>query len=168
MSTKTEEKNVTKGGDIQEARPAQALTPYEEMDRLFDRFLSRTWLSPFRFEWPEKSLLGTSHETRIPNLNIIDRDDEIEIQCETPGVDKKDLEVTMTDNTVTIKGKTRKEEKEEKGDFFRREISSGSFCRTVSLPCDVDSEKTKSSFRDGMLVLTAPKTKAVKRHTIKL
>lgn len=168
MSEKTEEKTVTKSGDIQEARPAQSLAPYEEMDRLFDQFLSRNWLSPFRSDWPGKSLLHTSLGTKIPNVNVIDRDNEIVIHCEVPGVDKKDLEVTMTDNTVTIKGSTRQEEKEEKGDYYRHEISRGSFSRTVSLPCDVDSGKTRSSFKDGMLELTAPKTKAVKRHTIKL
>jgi HSP20 family protein len=168
MSEKTKEKQAAKASEIQEAKPVQPLTRYEEIDRLFDDFLSRNWISPLGIDWPGKRLLRTSLETKLPHVDVIDRDSEIVIRCEVPGVDKKDLEVTMTENTVTIKGDTRHEEKEEKGDYYRHEISRGTFSRTVSLPCDVDSEKTKSTFKDGLLELTAPKTKAVKRHTIKL
>jgi HSP20 family protein len=167
MSTKTQEKQMSTTGETQEPRSLKAITPFEEMDRLFDSFLSRNWLSPFNYSWPRKQLFQSSIDAKIPTVDVIDRDNEIVVRSEIPGVDKKDLEVTMTDNTVTIKGNTRKEEKEEKGDYYYHEISSGAFSRTVSLPCDVNSSETKSTFKDGVLELTVPKSKAVKRHTIK-
>lgn len=82
------------------------------------------------------------------------------------GVDKKDIDISVGEDSVTIKGETRKEEKEEKGDYYRCEISSGSFSRTVALPAAVDGAKATATFKDGVLELTLPKLKATKRHKI--
>jgi HSP20 family protein len=168
VNSKTAELKVAKPSELQQSEIQKPLTPFEEMDRLFDYFLSRKWLSPFSFDLPERQLLNARFESRLPHVDVIDRENEIVIRSEIPGVDKKDIEVSMTDQTVTIKGSTHKDEKEEKGDYHRREISSGTFSRTLTLPCDVISAETKSSFKDGVLELTVPKSKAVKRHTIKI
>jgi len=69
---------------------------------------------------------------------------------------------------VTIKGSSRREEKEEGGDYYRCEIASGAFARTVGLPSAVDTEKVKAKFEDGMLKLTMPKISKAKRRRIKL
>ena len=168
MSGKTKEKQVSKSRGAEGSRAVHPISHYEAMDRLFDEFLSRNWLSPFSFDLPRKRLLETNLEQKIPQADIVDRDNEILVRCELPGVEKKDLEVTMTANSVTISGSTHHEEKEEKGDYYRREISRGSFSRTLSLPCDIDSEKAKATFKDGMLELVAPKTQTVKRRKIEL
>lgn len=107
-------------------------------------------------------------EGRLPKVDIIDRESEIVVRAEVAGVDKKDLDVSVTDTTVTIKGSTRQESKEEKGDYYRCEISQGSFARTVALPGDVDSGKARASFKDGILELMLPKKEAAKRHSIKV
>jgi HSP20 family protein len=104
----------------------------------------------------------------MPKVDIIDRDDEVFIRAELPGVDKKDIDISMTDNTVTIKGETRKEEKEEKGDYFRRETSHGCYTRTLSLPADVNTDKTNATFKDGVLELTMPKIERAKRRNIEV
>ena len=166
MNEKTKE--VEKGKDVKKSESRHSLTSFEDMDQLFDEFLSRNWLSPVHFNWPTKRLLRSTLGTKLPNVDIIDRDKEILVKAEIPGYDKNDLKVSMTDKTVTIKGDTSKEEKEEKGDYFRREITKGSFSRIVSLPCEVDYEKAKSSFNNGVLELTVPKTKPVKQHEIKI
>ena len=158
LSEKRKEKNDLKTAEGKTEKAIRPLSHYEEMDRLFDDFLSRNWLSPFSFDLPRKRQFSSR----------IDRDDEILVRCEVPGVEKKDLEVTMTVNQVTITGKSRHEEKEEKGDYYRHEISRGSFSRTLNLPCDIDSEKAKATFKDGLLELVAPKTKVVKRRKIEL
>ena len=67
---------------------------------------------------------------------------------------------------VTLKGRTRHEEKEEKGDYYRSEITTGSFARTLTLPGNVDSARAKASFKDGILVLTVPKVEPSKRHSV--
>jgi HSP20 family protein len=85
-----------------------------------------------------------------------------------PGVEKKDLDVSLTDAQVTIKGETTREEKEEKGDYYRCELAHGSFARTIPLPSEVDSETVKATFKDGMLELVMTKSEKSKRRTIKL
>jgi HSP20 family protein len=90
------------------------------------------------------------------------------VKAELPGVDKKDLDISVTQNTVTIKGTTSHEEKEEKGDYYRCEMSHGSYSRTLSLPADVDEKKSKAKFKNGVLELTLPKLKKSKRHTVKV
>lgn len=152
------------------AKPVQAraLSPLEEMEQMMERFFGRSWLQPWRMEWPDWSRLPAPFEGRMPKIDIVDRDKEILVHAELPGVDKKDLDVTMTDTTVTIKGKSRKEEKEEKGDYYRCEISQGSFARTVTLPAEVDTDKAKASFKDGMLELTLPKVNVSKRRNVKI
>lgn len=74
----------------------------------------------------------------------------------------------MNSQYVTIKGSTNAEVKEEKDDYYRSEISSGSFCRTVSLPCEVDVDHCEASFKDGLLELKMPKVETAKKKSIKI
>lgn len=148
--------------------PARVVNPFEEMEQFMERIAPSGWMRPWRWEWPSWSGFAAPFEGRMPKMDVIDRDNEIVVRAELPGVDKKDLDVSMTDNTVTIKGETRKEEKEEKGDYYRCEISEGSFSRTVTLPSDVDASKAQARFKDGMLELTLPKAEGSKRRTIKV
>lgn len=154
--------------DIQKAQPTQALSPFEEMDRLFDTYFSRGWLSPFRWTTPKWSETTAPFEGKMPNVDVIDRDKEIVVKAELPGVDKKDIDISVTKDAVTIKGTTSHEEKEEKGDYYRCEISHGSYSRTVALPANVDEEKAKAKFKDGILEISIPKTGEAKRKTIKI
>ena len=153
---------------LQKAEPARTLSPFEEMDRFFENYFGRGWLHPFRWERPSWGDLTMPFEGKLPRVDVVDRDDEVIVKAELPGVDKKDLDITVTDNTVSIKGSTSHEEKEEKGDYYRCEISRGVFSRVVALPADVDAEKASSKFKDGVLELTLPKVKAAKRRTIKV
>jgi HSP20 family protein len=104
----------------------------------------------------------------MPKLDIIERDSEVVVRAELAGVDKKDIDVSVTDNSIAIKGCTKRETHEEKGDFFRSEITRGEFSRTASLPCEVDGTKAKAQFKDGILELTIPKVEASKRHSVKV
>lgn len=174
MTSKETKKDVPvseESKEIRKSTPARALSPFEEMERemerVFDRF-GHGWMHPFRWRGPFWSDSDRFFEERVPRVDVIDRDEDILVRAELPGVDKKDLDVSMTDNTVTIKGSSRSEKKEEEGDYFRREVSSGSFSRTVSLPAEVDGAKSKASFKDGLLELTLPKLEKKKRHTIKV
>jgi HSP20 family protein len=90
------------------------------------------------------------------------------VKAEIPGVDEKDLDVSVAGNTVTIKGQSSHEDKEEKGDFYRCEISHGAFARTVNLPAEVDATQAQASFRDGVLELKLPKKPEAKRQPINI
>ena len=153
--------------EVQKVEPVRSLNPFEEMERLFENSFSRNWMSPFGTEWPSFSKIK-AFEGKTPSADVIERDNEIIVKAELPGVDKKDLDISVTNNTVTIKGTTSHEEKEEKGDYYRCEMSSGSYTRTLSLPADVDEEKTKAKFKNGILELTLPKLKKSKRHNLKV
>ena len=155
-----------KGQEVQKA-PARALSPFEEMDRMFDQYFRRGWMRPWRFEWPSFPEVSLP-EIKVPKVDVIDRENEVVVKAEVPGVEKKDLEISVGEDTVTIKGSTHREEKEEKGDFYRCEISRGAFSRTVALPTTVDGSKAKAGFKDGMLELTLPKVETAKRHAVKV
>ncbi|MGZ8198903.1 MAG: Hsp20/alpha crystallin family protein, partial [Burkholderiales bacterium] len=89
-------------------------------------------------------------------------------KVEIPGIKKEDLHVSLTGNMMTIKGETKTEEKEEKGDYYRCEISRGSFARSVMLPAEVDDSKAKAEMKDGMLEITLPKLEQAKKRDIKI
>jgi len=148
--------------------PRHLLSPFDNIEKLFEDFFPRSMLRQFKSEWPSTNLLAAPFEYRMPKIDIVDRDDEIFVRAELPGIDKKDIEISMADYTLTIKGETKKQEKEEKGDYYRCETSQGSYMRTLSLPAEVNSDKAKSSFKDGVLELTLPKMERAKRRTIKV
>ena len=83
-------------------------------------------------------------------------------------MDKKDLKVDLTGGLLTIRGERRREAKTEEGEFYRAEISRGTFRRTMQLPEDVDIEKAKASFKDGILEIHLPKTRKTERRHIKV
>ncbi|MEX2165001.1 MAG: Hsp20/alpha crystallin family protein [Sulfuricaulis sp.] len=170
-TSKTEEKKEMsaseKRQEIQQSKPGHAISLFDDMDRLFDNIMRQGWIRPWRFESPSFPEL-TTLESKLPKMDVIERDNEVVVRAEVPGVDKKDLDVSVSDNTLTIKGSTRHEEKEEKGDYYRHEISTRAYNRMVALPAGVDGTKAKASFKDGMLELTLPKTEKAERHSIKL
>ncbi len=163
--SKSTEVEVVKGSDLKKS-PSRALRPFEEMERMFDDFFGRGWMRPVRFGgMPE---LSTAFEGRLPKLDVVDRDDEVLVRAEVPGVNKEDLEVSINGDLFTIKGKTRHETKEEKGDYYRCEVSQGSFSRSVTLPASVDDSKASAQLKDGMLEVTLPKTEKAKKRAIKI
>ena len=174
MTTKETEKEVTVSKEKQgmtKIPEGRMPTPFEDMEREFERWFGRFgqgWMRPFHWGRPLWAEMGMPFEGITPSVDIVDREEELLVRAELPGVDKKNLEVTLTEDSLTIKGSTKAEKQEEKGDYFRREVSSGSFSRTIRLPTAVDGDKVTSSFKDGILELTLPKVTKAKRQTIKV
>lgn len=167
-SKKAEVVPVKKEKGMTRAEPRHLLSPFENMERLFEDFFPRSMLRHYRLGLPSASELTAPFEGRMPKVDIIDRDDEILVRAELPGVDKKDIDISMTDNTITIKGETQTEEKEEKGNYYRCETTHGAYSRTLSIPVDVNSDKTNATFKDGVLEITLPKKEQAKRRNIKI
>ena len=148
-------------------KPSKWLTPFEEMSHFFENISHRNWMRPLHMDWPDWRHMHSPFAGKLPHVDVIERDDEIVLHAELPGVEKKDLEVSMTDHAITIKGTTDYEEKEEKGNYFRSEIAHGAFSRTVLLPIDVDLDNVKSNFKNGLLEVHVPKLeKASRKITI--
>ncbi len=165
MVTKTEERK-----ELEPVTHGRTLRTFDEMDRMFDRmfeeFFPRGWLRPFHFGrgwWPE-----VAYEGREPRIDVIDHDEHVLIRAELPGVKKEDLEISLAEDSVTLKAQSRHEEKEEAEHYYRHEISGGTFARTLPLPCRVKGDKAKAHFKDGVLELTLPKVEKSKRRTVKV
>jgi len=167
METKAEKDiPITTGKKVSSS---STMHPLSEAEQLFDRILGRRWPSLMR--WHDLPLLSGRFEDiglRMPNVDVIDRDNEIMVRVEVPGIDKKDLDISLTDNLLTIKGHTRKEKTEEKGDYHRHEISSSSFARSVTLPSAVDVSQANAALKDGILEINLPKLESSKRRNISI
>jgi HSP20 family protein len=161
MSNK--EKDTKKSKEVIPSVPVGSLLSFDEFDNFFDDFLSRRWPRLLDFNFP------AGLERGLPKVDIIDHGNEVEVQAALPGIKKEDLDVTINNQTITIRTSTKEEKKEEeKGKYFRREITRGEFQRTLSLPDNVDDANAKASFKDGILTVTIPKTEKSKRKTIEI
>lgn len=154
--------------DVQQTPASRNLSPLAEMEQMFEQFFPHGWMRPFNWDMPSYNRLAPAFSGKLPKVDVIDRADEILVRAELPGVDKKDVDISLANNTVTIKASSKREEKEEKGDYYRCEISQGAFSRTLALPADVDADKAKANFRDGMLELVLPKLKGAQKRSIKV
>lgn len=133
----------------------------DEMNRLFDSFFRGFDMEPF----------GGRVAAFSPKIDIVEAERQISVTAELPGMDEKDIDVSISRDSLTIKGE-KKVEKEDKGkDYYRMERSYGSFSRTIPLPAEIDTEKVDAEFRKGVLTVTLPKSaqavKAVKKIAVK-
>jgi HSP20 family protein len=134
------------------------------MDRMMDDFFGRR-MRPW---WPERWLGAEREEITAPAVDVYEEKDEIVVKAELPGMDKSDIEVNLSDSQLTLKGEKKKEEKIEKENYFRSERSYGAFVRSVGLPTDVQADKVKASFKNGILEVRLPKTEEAKAKEIKV
>ena len=158
-----------KGKESKEVAPkksAEVMPRGSEIDRWFDRLTEDFWRRPFpslmlgeRWPFPAMSL-------KIPSLDVFEEKDEIVVKADLPGMNKDEIEVTVTENVVTIKGEKKKEEEVKEKDYYRRERSYGSFVRSVQLPSEVKSDQIKANFKDGVLEVRMPKTEEAKKKSV--
>ncbi len=135
---------------------------FGDVERMFEDMLSGRWLQPFAWQRPFAAM------PQAPSIDVIDHEDEVIVRAEVPGYKKDEIEISLADGAVTIKGETKAEKKEQRRDYYRCEISRGSFARTVGLPAAVDQSKASASMHDGVLELTLPKLEKSKRQTISI
>ena len=132
---------------------------HDEIDRMFEdfRFPALPSLWPERGRW-------------TPAINVYEKENNLIVEAELPGIPKDAVKINCTDHTLTIQGETKKEEEEKKEGFYRMERRYGSFYRSVALPESVDYGKAKAEFTDGVLKITLPMTAkpAEKGHKIEI
>lgn len=142
-------------------RPPTLLEPFfgirslqEEMNRLFSDYF------------------GQTAETRVPAISpavdMLETKDSVTVKVELPGIKKEDVEISLKDELLTIRGE-KKEEKEEKGENrYYIERSYGSFSRTLTLPSRVKADKVKANYKDGVLEIVLPKVEEEKTKEIQV
>jgi len=130
-----------------------------EMNRMFDD-LSRG------FDLP--SVGGKSFGTFSPSVDVREDEKEVIVKAELPGMDERDIDVSLTGDGLTIKGE-KKDEKEEKGKgYWHRETSYGAFHRIIPLPEGLNMEKVDARFKNGVLTVTLPRLKEAKEKGKKI
>jgi len=103
-----------------------------------------------------------------PPVNVFNSSDDMIVQCEVPGLGKDDLELSITGETLTVKGTKRPSADPEKVRFHRQERASGDFSRTIVLPDKVDADKVEANLHAGVLTIRLPKSEAAKPRQIEV
>ncbi|TCT07220.1 heat shock protein Hsp20 [Tepidamorphus gemmatus] len=130
---------------------------HREVERVFEDF-GRGWPSA-------RALIGTAGAGASPNVEIHETDTGLEVSAELPGVDEKDVEVTLSENVLTIKGEKRSEHEEKQNGRVFSERSYGSFQRSFALPFEVDASKVTATFDKGVLKVALPKSPEQEKKT---
>lgn len=144
--------------ELMEWRPFREVSRLRrEMDHLWDDFFGpgRRALQPLEAEW-------------VPVVDVSETADKVVVKAEVPGIDAKDINISVSGDVLTIKGekKTEREEKEE--NYHLVERSYGSFSRSLTLPAAADVDKIEASYQNGVLTVTCPKKEEVKPKTIEI
>ena len=137
-------------------RPSRALRrreregfmrPFEEMRRMMEDF----WMTPFEE-------FGRWGDGFTPKVDVKEEDKEIIVSAELPGMDQKDIDVTVTNDSIRISGEKKHEKEEEEKDYYRHERFCGSFDRVIDLPAEVEEDKAEAEFSKGVLTIRLPKS----------
>ncbi|WP_157016687.1 MULTISPECIES: Hsp20/alpha crystallin family protein [Phyllobacteriaceae] len=143
--------------------PAEGWAPFEslrrEIDRLFDDFHPLGWRLPSRavldLEMPKFSRAAWQV---APAMDLVEKEKEYEITAELPGIDEKNVEIKLSNHTLTIKGEKKEEKEEKEKDYYLSERRYGSFQRSFRVPDGVDADRIEATFTKGVLTVRLPKT----------
>ena len=130
----------------------------DEIDNLFDNFFGRGRGKEIE-AWQGASL-------RSPAVDMEETDKEIVVKAEMPGLDPKDFQISLTENTLTIKGERKEEKEEKKKNYHMVERRYGSFYRSIPLPCPVKGDKVEANYNKGILEINLPKAEPAKSKQI--
>lgn len=138
----------------------------DEVDHLFEDFMG-SW--PFSGRLRESPFgMTATLPSKLPATDIVENDKHIRITLEMPGMAEKDIEVSVDEGRLMVRGEKTEERKEEKDDYRLSERHYGSFQRAFQLPPGVDSEKIDARYANGVLTLTLPKTEAAQKKQRKI
>ena len=132
-------------------RETQPWRPFSELERFAREFESR-------FSRMFEELDSEDTELKLP-IESYSKDGNLVVRADVPGLDPKDIDVSVLGNVLTIKGERKDKQEVEKDDYFRREISYGAFERRTTLPEGAQTDKIKASFRNGVIEVTMPLAK---------
>ncbi len=149
--------------DIARVEP-RFFSPFEEMEKFFEE----VWRRPFSVFTSLMPRLKTETDIIAPAVDIYEEGDDLVLKAELPGLNKEDIEVKITEDYITISGEKKKEEKIEEKNYYRYERSYGTFSRTFRLPVEVQTDKAKAKFENGLLEIRIPKSEAAKTKERKL
>ena len=122
--------------------------PFEEMEKFME-------------EWKGPGIKGFT-----PAIDVYETKDDVVVETPLAGIDPKDVEISIENDVLTIKGEAKKESEVEEKNYYRKEVRSGSFFRSVALPSHVLADDAKAEYANGVLKISIPKSPEVKPKTI--
>jgi len=155
---------TVKGKELLRTDRPKYLSPFEEMERWFEK----AWQRPFSLMRSMSPLEIAEFETTRPLVDIYEEGSDLVVKADIPGLRKEDIDVHISDNILSISGERKTEEKVEKGDYYTYERRESSFYRRFELPFEVDIEKTAARLTDGVLEIRLPKTHEVESKSKKI
>jgi HSP20 family protein len=144
-------------------RPFRELTPFGDFERM-RRDMDRMWDSFFE----GGTLRGEEGREWLPSLDVAETKNEIVLKAEVPGLDPKDIDISLSDGLLTIKGEKKQEREEKEENYHLVERSYGSFTRSIRLPNEVRSDKINASYKNGVLKVVLPKSEEAKKKEVKI
>jgi len=150
-------KREDKNGPTAEEHPLARLR--DEMDHLFDRF----WRDPLSTGLADVLPAGSGLGLR---MNLAESENDVTVTAELPGVDPKDVEISVSDNTLTISGEKKQEKEDKRRNYHYVERSYGSFHRSIQLPSSADANKVDANYKNGILTVTLQKRPEAKPRRI--
>jgi HSP20 family protein len=138
--------------------------PFRELERM-RREMDRLWDSFFE-ERPRKK--GEEVGEWLPSLDVSETKNDLVVKAELPGMDPKDIDISLSEGILNIKGEKKQEKEEKEENYHLIERSYGSFTRSVRLPREVQSDKISASFKNGVLRVTLPKSEEAKKKEVKI
>lgn len=127
----------------------------ESMDKLFEQFTTRIPRAAGPAVWP-------------PAVEVYETDGDIVVRAELPGIDPKDVEIQVANDTLTIKAEAKAEHEDKNRNYYVRELRYGSFMRALTLPSSAQGDLAKAAYRNGILEIRIPKSERAKPKTVKV
>ena len=150
--------------ELQTWKPFRELAPFRDFERM-RKEMDRFWDSFFDGGLRRRTEEGGEW---LPSLDVAETKDELVVKAEVPGMEPKDIDISLSDGVLTIKGEKKQEKEEKEADYHLVERSYGAFTRSVRLPKEVQSDKISASYKDGILNVTLPKSEKAKKKEIKI
>jgi HSP20 family protein len=166
VKDKSSSSSLERTGERRQHMALQTQSPFsfmrrfsEEMDRLFDDFgFGRGWQTP-TFETGFDRFATTAWS---PQVEVFERDKQLVVRTDLPGMTKDDIKVDITDDALVIRGERKSEREEDEEGFYRSERSYGTFYRQIPLPRGINAENATAEFRNGVLEISMPAPEAVR------
>jgi HSP20 family protein len=144
--------------DVVQWRPFREVARLRnEMDRLWDEYFG-----------PGRRALQPMEETWLPAVDVSETGDKVTVKAEIPGMEAKDIEISMVGDTLTIKGEKKAEREEKEENYHLVERSYGAFSRVMKLPATVQADKVEATYKNGVLTVVLPKKEEVKPKPIEI
>lgn len=130
-----------------------------EINRMFDDFFS---------DWRPGRWLAETEGQFLPGVDVKETDKEVKVIAELPGMDASDVDISVSDNILTLRGEKKQEKEEKDAGYYRRECTYGSFHRDIALPSEIEEDKVEAEFKKGVLTIRMPKKPEAQRKSKKI